>query len=711
MAPAPFSSQAGKSKHVATVHILPSSTSKGQLLSKYSRATPGAVRAGEVENERTRRGVTPRVVVVCLLLALSFGYVIPVVDYKFFNTFLGATHLPPGAIAALLAMILIVNPILTLISKRARFSRNETLTVYLSCLFSTLVPGIGGNNYFVSFIIGTFYYSTRENKWFDFLKGLPPWFTPALNGDGTYNRSVVEAWYNGLGHGQTIPWGAWLVPLLAWGLFFAAAFTMMACLSVMLRAQWGDNEALAFPLLKLPMEMTESQGKDLIPPFFKNPMMWAGFGLVCFVQLLNGLHLYFPDVPEMSLNVNTAAMLSEAPWNQIGGLPIRIYPAAIGITYLLTREVSFSFWFFYWFLKFQLIAAFAMGFAPDALPKMVGGGATVFQGYQEVGANLAYAGLIFFAARRHLMHIARRAMGRERAGEAEGSEALSYPFAFWGFWGAFSLMVAWGIAAGMSWHLSLLLWTSYLVIAVVLSRVVAEGGLLFVHHSWAPVGSMMGLLGSGPGTLISPAAGVNSAAIMEFSTIQDFRGSLMPSFVQSFKLARDRGIAARPLLALVAGVIVIGMLMAFTMNVRLGYENGGLSLQGWLSKSGPQSMGSNLAKYGTLVQSPDRLAWVWLGVGALFTLGLVAARARMVWFPLHPIGYIMAFTLPLQHFWFSIFIGWLCKTLITRYSGQESVRKTTPFFLGLALGDVVMMLFWIVIDGWQGRVGHQLMPG
>jgi hypothetical protein len=657
------------------------------------------------------RGVTFRVVLLCLTFAIFFGYVIPVVDYKFFNTFLGATHLPPGAIAAILTMVLVVNPLLRLISQRAALSRNEILTVYLSCLFSTIVPGIGGNNYFVSFIIGTFYYSTRENKWFDYLKGLPPWFTPALNSDGTYNKDVVEYWYNGLSAGQSIPWGAWLVPLLAWGLFFAAAFTMMACLSVMLRAQWGDNEALAFPLLKLPLVLTEGEEKGALSPFFKNPLMWTGLGVAVFIQGLNGLSLYFPEVPFISMDIPTGPMLSEAPWNQIGWTPLRIYPVVIGIVFLLTSEVSFSFWFFYWFLKGQLIVSYMVGFPPGTLPKMIGTGMPIFQGYQEVGANLAYASLIFWAGRRHLAHIARRAMGRERARDTEKHEALSYPSAFWGFWGSFGLMVAWGIAAGMSWHLSLLLWIGYLVIAVVLSRVIAEGGLLFVHHTWAPLGSLMGLIGGGAGTLISPANGVYPAAFMEFATMQDYRGSLMPSFVQSFKLAKDRGIAARPLLGLLALVIVIGMVMAFTMNVRLGYENNGLALQGWLSQNGPKSLGGNLANYATLSEKGSLVAWGWLGGGALVILGLVFARSRFGWFPLHPIGYIMGFTLPMQYFWFSIMVGWSCKTLIAKYGGQDSVRRATPMFLGLALGDVAMMLLWIIIDGWQGRTGHQLMPG
>jgi hypothetical protein len=34
-----------------------------------------------------------------------------------------------------------------------------------------------------------------------------------------------------------------------------------------------------------------------------------------------------------------------------------------------------------------------------------------------------------------------------------------------------------------------------------------------------------------------------------------------------------------------------------------------------------------------------------------------------------------------------------------------------PLFLGLGLGDVMSIVFWLAVDGWQGRVGHQLLPG
>jgi hypothetical protein len=106
------------------------------------------------------------------------------------------------------------------------------------------------------------------------------------------------------------------------------------------------------------------------------------------------------------------------------------------------------------------------------------------------------------------------------ATEEEKSEALSYPVAFWGFVLSFAFLVAWGICAGLSIGLALLLWTSYLIIAIVMSRVVVGGGLLFVHHAHMPLGVVSQLVGSGPGTLLSPAQGVVPAAIIETSFIK-----------------------------------------------------------------------------------------------------------------------------------------------------------------------------------------------
>jgi hypothetical protein len=215
---------------------------------------------------------------------------------------------------------------------------------------------------FLSFIIGPFYYATPENRWFETLQNLPTWMTPALHSDGTYHRQVIEGWYVGLRPGETIPWSAWLVPFAAWGLCALATFFMLGCLSVILRAQWGEREALTFPLLRLPQEMTEDVDRPdkygVLGRFFRNPLMWCGFAVAVFIQGLNGLHLYYPDVPLVPLEIATWPLFTEAPWNQMGWIVMRVWPVAVGMTYLLSSEVSFSLWFFYWFIKAQLVFAY-----------------------------------------------------------------------------------------------------------------------------------------------------------------------------------------------------------------------------------------------------------------------------------------------------------------------------------------------------------------
>ncbi len=659
-------------------------------------------------------GVTARVVGLSLVLAVAFGYVIPLIDVKSSNTFLGAAHLPPGAISVLLVMLLIINPLLGLLSRGAKFTRNEILTLYITCLFSCLVPGHGGENFFVSTLIGPFYYATQENKWLQFLEPyFKPWMTPALADGGRYGdtgRAVVESWYTG---NANVPWGAWLVPLFVWGGFVLASYVMLGCLSVILRAQWGEKEALSFPLLRLPLEMTEDVDRARsFTPFFRNPMMWTGFALAFSIQLLNGLHLYFPDVPAVPLDINTTQLFTEAPWNQMGATPIRVLPIAVGITYLLTSEISFSLWFFFWFIKFQLIAAYSVGFPPTGLPKAVGHlmGPQSFTTYQMIGGYIAYVGLVLWAARSHLGHVTRRAFGRAPAGAGEKHEPLSYPVAFWGFVLSLTFIVGWSVAAGIRLDVAVALWISYLIIAIALTRVVVEGGLLFVQQGWMPLGAFAQITGSGQGTWLTPATLV-PGSMLQITMFTDLRAFLLPSFIQSFKLARDRGIKARPLLALIAAVVVITLVMSLWMNVRLGYKHGGLGLNGWFAVYGPQQSAKNAAALirGTPDATPANAVWLVLGIA--YTAGMFWARSRFLWFPLHPLGFLMSITYPMNTLWFSIFLGWLCKVIITRFGGNDTYRKTTPAFLGLALGDVTMMLIWLVVDGWQGRIYHQLMPG
>ena len=687
---------------------------------------------------RRRRGVTPRVVCLCLGLAVFFGYIIPVIDVRLSNTFLGAQHLPPGAVGALLVLLLVVNPLLRLFSKRLVLARNELLTVYISCLFSCLVPGHGAENFFIPNLLGPFYYGTGENGWLAlWQKYLPAWFSPALwadhanahagalastsgVGQGTYGdagRTLVQDWYSG--NGGVVPWQLWFVPLVMWGALVVAMYVMLGCLSVMLRAQWGENEALAFPLNRLPLAMTEDadarRGMSThAATFFKNPLMWIGFGVAVFIQAMNGLNLYYPDVPKVPMSIDLGSLFSDAPWNQIGWTPLNMYPIAVGITFLLTSEVAFSLWFFYWFIKLQYIFAYYLGFVPNSLPGALGGDGRIYTSFQRIGATVAYVAIVLWTGREHFAHIARRAFNfatrKTPPTEAEQSEALSYPAAFWGFALALAFILGWSMLAGISLSLAVSMWVAYLVTAIALSRVIAEGGYLFVASGWTPLGALGQLFHSGVGTWLSPLNGIVPAGFIQAGLMTDQRGFLMPSFVQSFKLAHDRGISARPLLALISAVTLITLGMSFWMNVRIGYESGGLTCDGWFAKDGARQAAYSV---NDIFNGSRDASWgnaVWLLVGGLITWGLMLGRAFLPGFALHPIGFLTCLTYPTHMLWFSIFLGWLCKVTITRFGGIDTYRKMVPAFLGLVLGDVAMILFWLLIDGWQGRTGHHLTP-
>jgi hypothetical protein len=603
-----------------------------QLQTREGIVDTDPVEVGNAAVQAGSAGVTARVVALSLFLAALFGYIIPIIDYKLFNTFLGGTHLPPGAIGVLLLLLFVVNPLMRL-GKRLALTRNELLTVYITCLFSCLLPGHGGDTLVITNLLAPFYYATPENKWLDFLQGLPSWMSPALN-----SPQAAADWY--IGNGGIVPWGAWLVPLLFWIPFVLVSYFMLGCLSVMLRAQWAEREALAFPLLRLPLEMTEENpdNKNRLAPVFSNPLLWIGVGIAVFIQLLRGLHLYFPDVPEVPLSIDSGPMFSEAPWNQIGAVPILVYPIVIGITYLLTSEVAFSLWFFFWFIKAQLLIAYFIGFAPGTLPGATAAPGKAFAAYQVSGCYLAYVAIMLWAARSHLKHIARRAFGQAQSTPSEREEAMSYPLAFWGF--VLSFLFMWGatVIAGVRADIALALWLSYLVIVLGISRLVVEAGMLLVINQSMPLGGISKLLGGAGEAWLIPANGLAPASLLQSGIVYHMRGVLMPSFLHAFKLAHDRGIAARRLGVLLAGVTVITVLVSWLTTIKLGYSVGGLQLG---HKFFTQLGATKSTAFVDAINAPAAAVatnWFWRTCGAVLTYAMMVARRPFLFFQFQALG-------------------------------------------------------------------------
>jgi hypothetical protein len=86
-------------------------------------------------------------------------------------------------------------------------------------------------------------------------------------------------------------------------------------------------------------------------------------------------------------------------------------------------------------------------------------------------------------------------------------------------------------------------------------------------------------------------------------------------------------------------------------------------------------------------------AWPWVGGSAVLTGAAASLQLRSSSWPLHPIGLLMMFSFPMRRIWFSIFLGWLIKTLVVKYAGGSGFRRAEPLFIGAILVEVIATAF------------------
>ncbi len=88
---------------------------------------------------------------------------------------------------------------------------------------------------------------------------------------------------------------------------------------------------------------------------------------------------------------------------------------------------------------------------------------------------------------------------------------------------------------------------------------------------------------------------------------------------------------------------------------------------------------------------------------------LVVCYHRLYWWPIHPIGYLTAYSSAMRILWVSFFIGWACNALCMRYGGIVLFRKLQFFFIGLIIGDFLMGGGWALI-GLFADISYQVLP-
>jgi len=119
--------------------------------------------------------------------------------------------------------------------------------------------------------------------------------------------------------------------------------------------------------------------------------------------------------------------------------------------------------------------------------------------------------------------------------------------------------------------------------------------------------------------------------------------------------------------------------------------------QGELLDYHPRRMFSVLDGQLQTLQRPTTLQYVSMAAGGALVAALAWLRLNFVWWPIHPLGFVMATTWATINLWFSLFLGWLFKLLTIRYAGLRGYAQFRPLFMGAIMGDVFGSALWMVI--------------
>jgi len=638
-----------------------------------------------------------RAIVLGSIFALVICMITPFNNAYRQATPLGGGHFPLAPFYILVWLMILTAFVRMLFRGRKIISGKELLVSWALMVLLSGVAWTGlARTIFIN-LTAPFHFATVENRWSEVLHPLLPssWYPQS--------KDAITSVYNGLLGGRQlgwfdvlkqIQWDAWLPPLLTWTIFILLCYFVMACVVNLLSKQPLYNERMNFPLLRVPFLMEEALDRTGLDRFFANRFMIAGLAVPVCLHLLNGLGFYNPSVPQIPTLILAGKYFPKV--GLLSGffkLKIYIYPAFIGFAFLTSKQISFSFWFFFLLgtLLFGLLSVLGFNIPAAALGVTFGPTISRPEETQMIGAYIVFFLFLAWLARFHFIDILLKGIGFKKEDNLE-SEWLSTRFAFWGFVLGSLAIVVWCHYFGIPLLFSFLTVFVFFMFSLVAMRVICQGGMAYFTLTAAPTDSLM--------AFFSPkfftSVGILVAAVVQKVLFVDLRESLMPSLLHARKVT-DESRNNRLIFLGIAITLVAGVVISLLAMLALCYKFGIRELElDWATRT-TVAVYDNI--YSVVESSAKPSDWVLIFsiAGAVIMLGLVICYHRFYWWPIHPIGYLTAYSSAMWILWFSFFVGWLCNALCMRYGGVNLFKKMRNFFIGLIIGDFFMAGTWAIV--------------
>ncbi len=599
---------------------------------------------------------------------------------------------PLSNVIFIIFWLLLIGYILNKVSPKLGIQPPELLTIYVMlCVVSSLCSH-DMMEILITIMGHPFRFASPENEWRElFWKELPTWLT-------VQDEKVLTAYYEGASSIYTERYShAWLAPAVAWISFIFVLMFVMLCINTLLRIQWTERERLTYPIIQLPLEMTDARSG-----FFKNKLMWLGFSIAALISIVNLLNSIYPAVPYIPVKrQNINQFFTGRPWNAIGGVRLSFYPFAIGISFLIPLDLLFSCWTFYWFYKIELIVGSIMGWRNlSRFP---------YANEQGFGAYIGLLGFALWTGRTHFKKLADHLLSAPTSAAQldDSREPMPYRLAAAGILIGLVFLTLFSYKAGMSLWVIPIFFGIYFLLATMIARLRAELGFL-VHdlHNIDPHSMII----AGFGT-----RRINASTLTVFSMYMFFnrayRAHPMPQQLEALKISERRHINPRHIAVAVMLATLIGAIVVFWLLLENYYRHGADT-----GYYGPWALGFGRGVYRQLEnwlnypQGADLPALAFMGGGLGFTTLLMFLRTRFLWWPFHPLGYAMANSWGMYNLWCCLFVTWGLKAIVLRHGGLKAYRRAIPLFLGLALGDYILGSLWSIFSILANTTLYQFWP-
>lgn len=632
------------------------------------------------------------------------------------NLQLTASMIPVVTYAALVVLMLLVNPLLRLTRIVKPLVRGELICLFCAMLVTSGIGVFGLTSQLVPMIATPWNpeWATPQSGWQEHLQ-------PHLNQDlyvtdadalvdfrqgmilndpqgrvlrrPTVNDSFRDKWDYGAKVFHRIRWPIWLKPLGYWLIFIAATYGFFYSLSYVVLRYWWLREKLIFPLVRLPESLMPQPGQASrwVPAIFTRSGFWVGFAIASAVLSWNAvtdsgwvlgvgridLGLGGKELMLMLADTSLAGMTG----NTDSGMAVLVIFTAVGIAYLLPLDISLSVWLYFLVGRFVLLVGSWMGYAENADEFT----STMWWANNPVtaqggGALLLFSAVSLYRCVREYVHLARN------RSSAEGVK-LFLPVA--GLVLCLGVMVGWLHWNRLPIHWGILAVGFLTLMTVGLMRIVAEGGVYWFqsHAGFFHAYRIFGLGKVLASTLIAPLLLIYSVLFLDLKTF------MAPNLLNAARMERDARLNRFKFHLILVFCIISSVVVCLGLEITLAHIRGGQQMNVWFHNVSPKTIADRAADVPADVQTVqwDRAAWY--GVGAGWTALSLALRKSLFWFP-HPIGYVMLINPLMGFLWFSFLLGWIAKKIVVKFGGQSTFQAVKVVFIGLMLGEILTIFAW-----------------